>query len=240
MLDLQIPILTLAAATAVMALACTLQASVGIGMALLAAPLLLLLDSRLVPGPMLLAGTVLAASSAFTERRSVSRQALALPLLGLLLGTGLGGIAQLHVRPVQLNFVFATTVLCAVLLSLAGFRVSANPIALFIGGTVSGAMGTLVGIHGPPMAIVLQGESPVRARATLGVFFSLAYLGTVAALVVFGRFGRTHLLLSAALIPGVLTGLAVAPYLRKRLSPEFFRRAVLLVSAASASALFFK
>jgi hypothetical protein len=57
---------------------------------------------------MLLADAFLAASSAFIERRSVSRQALALPLLGLLLGTGLGVLAQFYVLPGQLNYVFVT------------------------------------------------------------------------------------------------------------------------------------
>jgi hypothetical protein len=47
------------AANVVMAVAGALQASVGFGLALLAVPILTLLDPNLVPGPMLLAGSVL-------------------------------------------------------------------------------------------------------------------------------------------------------------------------------------
>jgi hypothetical protein len=54
-------------ANAIMLIASALQASVGFGLALLAVPLLALLDPRLVPGPMLLAGSLLALSCVYQE-----------------------------------------------------------------------------------------------------------------------------------------------------------------------------
>ena len=43
------------AAAVIMAIGCALQAAVGFGFALFSAPLLLLIDPRFVPGPILLA-----------------------------------------------------------------------------------------------------------------------------------------------------------------------------------------
>jgi len=50
-------------------------------------------------------------------------------------------------------------------------------------------MGMMVGIHGPPMALVLQHAWPEQAHAMLGAFFFVAYVGSVVALAVLGLFG---------------------------------------------------
>ena len=49
----------MAIAVAIMAMGSALQASVGIGLALLVVPLLALVDQSFIPGPMLLAGVML-------------------------------------------------------------------------------------------------------------------------------------------------------------------------------------
>jgi hypothetical protein len=67
MLEIGVPLITIIASNAIMSIASSLQASVGFGLALLAVPLLALVDPRLVPGPMLLAGSLLALASAYRE-----------------------------------------------------------------------------------------------------------------------------------------------------------------------------
>jgi uncharacterized membrane protein YfcA len=95
-------------------------------------------------------------------------------------------------------------------------------------------MGTMVGIHGPPMALVLQHARPEQTRAMLGAFFFVAYVGSVVALAAIGLFGVLHLQLAAALLPGVVAGLCVAPLLAGFLNPVRLRLAILSVSASSA------
>jgi hypothetical protein len=63
-------------AVAIMALGSALQAAVGIGLALFVVPVLALIDPAYIPGPMLLAGTVLAAMTAWRERHAVDRPGL--------------------------------------------------------------------------------------------------------------------------------------------------------------------
>jgi hypothetical protein len=63
-------------------------------------------------------------------------------------------------------------------------------------------MGAMVGIHGPPISLVFQNTEPRVARAMLGAFFAVAYLGAVAALAAFGLF-IPHLVRAAILLPGV-------------------------------------
>ena len=92
----------------------------------------------------------------------------------------------------------------------------------------------MVGIHGPPIALVLQHARPEQVRAMLGAFFFVAYVGSVAALTAFGLFGVLQLQWAAALLPGVVTGLCVAPLLAEFLHPARLRGAILSISAASA------
>jgi uncharacterized membrane protein YfcA len=222
------------AANAIMAIASALQTSVGIGLALLAVPLLALLDPRLVPGPMLLAGSLLALASAYRERHAMDTKGFGLSLLGLATGTVFGAVALSSISTEYLGKVFATVVLLAVGLSISGLHVRPTRPALFAGGGAAGVMGTMVGIHGPPMALVLQHARPEQARAMLGAFFFVAYVGSVVALAVFGLFGVLQLKLAAGLLPGVVAGLLVAPCLTGFISPARLRVAILSISASSA------
>lgn len=229
-----LPLVTVIAANVIMAIASALQASVGIGLALLAVPLLALLDPRLVPGPMLLAGSVLALASAYRERHAVDLTSFRLSLLGLGIGSVLGAVALRAIDARNLRTVFALLILLAVALSVSRLRVQPTGPALFAGSGAAGIMGTMAGIHGPPIALVFQHARPDQARAMLGAFFFVAYLGSVVVLAVFGLFGIPHLELAAWLLPGVVAGLLVAPRLAGLISPSRLRVAILSISTASA------
>jgi uncharacterized membrane protein YfcA len=87
MLDQPFEPLALALPIAIMAIGSAFQASVGIGMALFVVPLLALVDQSFVPGPMLLAGVILAMMTAYRERRAIDGPALRSSLVGLVVGT---------------------------------------------------------------------------------------------------------------------------------------------------------
>jgi hypothetical protein len=227
-------------ANAVMLIASALQASVGIGLALLAVPFLALIEPNLVPGPMLLAGSLLAFMSGFRERHAVDAKGFGLSFLGLAIGTVAGAFALGAINPAYVGKVFGALVLLAVGLSVSGLRVRPTPRALFAGGSASGVMGTMAGIHGPPMALVFQNAKPEQARAMLGAFFFVAYVGSVLALAAVGLFGMRELRLAAVLVPGVLVGVLIAPRLAQYLSPARLRAAILGISATSAVVLLFR
>ena len=235
-----LPLAIMIMANIIIAMASALQASVGIGLALLAVPLLALLDARLVPGPLLLAGAFLALASAYRERHAVDVQGFGLSLLGLALGTVCGAAVLRTLRAVPLSKVFAILILLAVVLSVSGVHVRPTRLALFVGGSVAGVMGTMVGIHGPPIALVLQHARPGQVRAMLGAFFFVAYVGSVVALTAFGLFGLRQLQWAAGLLPGVVAGLCVAPLLAEFLNPARLRVALLSISASSAVVLLWR
>ena len=64
---MDLELLILLAACTIVAFSAILQGSVGFGFSIVAAPLLILLDRRLVPGPLLLAGLLLVIFLTFRE-----------------------------------------------------------------------------------------------------------------------------------------------------------------------------
>jgi uncharacterized membrane protein YfcA len=229
------PILPFVLATAIIAAASALQAVSGMGMALLAAPLLVLIDPAFVPGPMLCAVMALSAAVARRDRAAIDRSVLTMALGGLLAGTMIGAALLALFVGMNLVRVFATLILGAVLLSIFGAPVRVSRLSLLIGGAASGVLGTLSGVHGPPIALVLQHEPPERLRVTLCAFFAVGSALSILALAITGVFGIAQVGASLELLPGVAIGLAVAPLIS--IDRRRARAAVLAISAISALVL---
>jgi len=228
---------SVSAAVAIMALGSAFQASVGIGLAMFVVPVLALIDPTYVPGPILLAGTVLAAMTAWRERDALDRVGLLLSLVGLLIGTVVGAVALKVLQGAALPKVFGGLVLLAVMLSIIGLPLKGTGLSLSVAGAAAGIMGTMVGIHGPPIALVFQNAQPAIARATLGAFFTAAYLGSVAALGAVGLFGWPQVASTAILLPGVGLGVIAAPYIAPFVDRSRLKWSILAVSTVSALTL---
>jgi uncharacterized protein len=223
----------------IVAAAAALQASTGMGMALLAAPLLALVNPALVPGPVLCAVMVLSAVVAWRERITLNFRMLAPAILGLLFGTAIGTTVLALLVGWHFARIFAALILGAVLLSMLGLPIRAGRLTLLLGGTASGVLGTMAGVHGPPIALVMQHEPPGRLRATLCAIFAIGCAIALVALASIGAFGITQAGLSLKLLPGVAAGLALAPIVAGRIDRRRARTAVLAISALSALALLF-
>ncbi|MGE5269487.1 MAG: TSUP family transporter [Thiohalocapsa sp.] len=221
----------------VIAAGAALQASTGMGMALFAVPLLALLDPAYVPGPMLCSLMVLSAAVAWRERDAVDGRILVVSLLGFAVGSALGAVALRLLAGIDLSWLFALLILAALALSIAGLQIEAGRVALVVGGTASGVLGTLAGVQGPPIALVLQHQRPDRLRATLCAFFAAGSAVSLTALIAAGVFGTRQAGLGLALLPGVPLGLVVAPFIARRIDRQRARLCVLVISALSALAL---
>jgi uncharacterized membrane protein YfcA len=229
--------LTLVIATMVVAVGSALQAATGMGMALFAAPLLALIDPGYVPGPALCAVMALSAAVAWRERVAIDRHILTTALLGLGAGCVIGAILLAFLIGLDLTRVFAVLILAAVFLSVAGLHLRTNKLVLLLGGMASGVLGTMSGVHGPPIALVLQHEAPDRLRATLCAFFAVGGMVSILALAAAGVFGIGQIGLGLELLPGVVLGFAIAPAFARRINRRRARVAVLVISALSALVL---
>ena len=221
----------------VMVVGADLQASVGLGMALLVVPILAMVNTGFVPGPVMFAGIVLAAATAFRDRAAVDRVTLRASLLGLAAGTAVGVAALAYISGPLLPKVFGSLILLAVAISIARPNIVATPLSLLMGSTAAGIMGAMVGIHGPAIALVMQHAKPMQTRATLGAFFAIGYVIAVALRAVAGLFGTQELILGLALLPGTIIGYLAAPLISRFIDEATMRVAILVISSASALSL---
>lgn len=226
--------LEIAIASMVMAIGCAVQAAFGIGMALLVVPVLVLIDTRFVPGPILFAGIALAAATAYRDRAAINYHILNLSFVGLGIGTVVGAFALKYFSGSYLPKVFGGLILLATMMSIAGAKVSPKPRMLLAGSIASGIMGTMVGIHGPAISLVFQNEKPAQTRAILGAFFTVAYIIAILSLAFVGLFGGQEIVLGLALLPGVAIGYFAAPTISQFINQAMLKAAIVIVSLISA------
>ncbi len=226
----------LAVSTVIFLGAC-LQGAGGVGFGMFAAPILALWHPELVPGPLLVLGGCLAGMSMLREFRHIDLAGLRYALAGRIPASFVGS-ATLSMLPVPiLATVFAVLILLGVLLSLLGWRVSAEPRNLFVAGLFSGLMGTITSVGAPPMAIAMQSMAPERLRSTLGAFFLVGAVVSLLALAWVGRFDLTQLGYGVVLLVPLTAGFAVSGRLAARLKREHARLIVLALSGLAATAL---
>jgi len=213
------------------------QGCVGLGLGLVAAPAMALLEPTLVPATILLVTSVLPLLTSAREFDGVDWSGLRFALLGRLPGVVLGSWIVVTQPPRTTAVVVAVVVLGAVLLSVTSWDARPTPRALLIAGVVSGVSGTATSIGGPPVAMLYQRASGSTLRSTMGVYFLVGNVLSGAALAVAGEIGQRELLRALALLPFLLVGFWLSGPLRRRVDGGRLRVAVLVVSAAGAVVL---
>lgn len=213
--------------------AAIVQAGLGMGFGLTAAPLLALLDPHLVPAPTLVIGLVTAASTAWKERQDIVWREVGTGITGRFLGVVAGTlILALLVDRKAFELVFGLMVTLAVALSLGGWRLGFSRIKLMAMGVVSGVMGTITSVGAPPLALIYQDHDPIRARPTLAAFFAMGCGLSLAGLAVSGWMHRHDLWLALTMGPPTILGMFVASRLKGRFDRSY--RPVLLSIAGLA------
>lgn len=221
----------LVAAGAVAAVGAILQGSVGFGLGMLAAPLLVLIDPAFVPAPLLTAALALTVLVTYRERRAIDLDGVGWVLAGRLPGTILGAAIMAVAPQRATNLLVGVVVFIGVALIGSGVSLPHSRPVLFGAGTLSGIMGTTTSIGGPPIAALYHDAPGDKIRGTMSGLFTVGLVIALTALAVVGRFGRTELYLAGWLLPGTVLGYAVSGYIAPILDRGRTRLAVLTVSA---------
>ena len=215
----------------------TLQGAIGFGMGLLAAPILILLDPRFVPAPILVCTLVLTLLMTYRERHAIDVGGIKWALLGRIAGTTLAGWILAIVAADTLVLLFGLFILAAVAMSASGLRFEPTGSALITAGLISGVLGTVAAVGGPPLALLYQDASGARIRSTISGFFVIGTIVSLAALWVVGRFGTGELRLALLMLPGMLAGLALSRHVAPFVDRGHTRPAVLAVVALTGVAI---
>ena len=226
----------IAAAVAVMAAGAAVQGSVGFGLNVVAAPILIQINPDLVPGPLLAAALAMSLMVARRDRSGINRPALTWALAGRLPGAILGVFllveGVLGLEPVGVPGVGDPGRRRAV--------GGADPPAAGTSGDrarglrVGCVAGTTTGVGGPPMALALQHIPPRQLRGTMSVYFLVGASFSLALLAAWGHFGTRHLVAVGILVPGQLLGYFLSGRLVPVLERGYTRPALLVISVAAA------
>ncbi|TYK45998.1 sulfite exporter TauE/SafE family protein [Actinomadura decatromicini] len=213
------------------------QGSVGLGVGLVATPIVTMLFPSLMPGSILVVALALPVATLAREVGHADLRGLGWAFGGRLVGTPLGVLLVAAVPQRALGIVIGGVVLAGLAVTAWSREVPRNRRTLAAAGVVSGATGTASGIGGPPLALLYQRESGPRVRATLAVFFIVGALLSLATLAAAGRLPVRQVTAGLALTPFVLAGFAAAGPLRRYLDDGRLRTALLVVVGTSAAAL---
>ena len=227
----------LALASLVVFLGALTQSLIGFGLAVVASPLLYIVDPDLVPGPVIAMGFTIALLTLFRERGHLEFNGLQYALLGRVPGGFIGASLLLFAPQPILGLSIAAIVAVAVILSLYKFSLPVNKKTLFGAGVVSGIFGNIAAIGGPPMAILLAGKDASQFRAALSAFFIFSSTIAMVILAITGLLELKHLWLSLLLLPSVLLGYLVAGRLVGRVDKEKTKMATLILCSISALVL---
>ncbi len=221
----------------VVAVGALVQGSVGFGLALVAAPFLAILDPALVPVPLLLVTLAQAVLGLVREHADTDWSGVGWALLGRLPGIALGVLAVTTLPPRAFLVVVAGTVLVCAALSAIRWQPRPTVPALLVAGVVSGAGGTAASIGGPPVALLYQGQTGPRVRATLAAYFTAGTVLSLGGLLLGGQVSADALGSAALLLPFMAAGFWVSNPARRLLDRGWVRPAVLAVSAGGALVL---
>ncbi|MBB1363772.1 MULTISPECIES: sulfite exporter TauE/SafE family protein [unclassified Shewanella] len=213
------------------------QSLIGFGLAVVASPLLYIVNPQLVPVPIIVMGFAISAMTLFRERGHLQFNGLQYALLGRIPGGFLGAGLLLFAPQAILGLVIAGIVFIAVILSIFRFTAPINRLSLFIAGVFSGIFGNIAAIGGPPMAILLAGQDPGQFRAALSAFFVFSSLIALAILTIVGLVEVKHLWLSLLLLPSVVAGYLVSGRLIGRVDKDKTRIVTLVLCSISATVL---
>ena len=211
----------------------TVQGSVGFGLGLVAAPILMLIQPQLLPGPLIVVGLVLTVVMAVRGWRFVEHVVIMWLLVGFLPGLWLGREVLQILSARQTDFLFGFLVLLAVGLSVVGWNPQRKPQVLIPAGLLSAILSMTTTVGGPPAALALQNMSGQRFRSTLALFFALSCVLTLLFLSSIQLFGPRTLLQGVGLMPPVILGLWVSGKVSRWLDQGKTRTAVLMVAVLS-------
>lgn len=217
-------------ANLVLAIGACIQGVIGYGIALLAAPLLYLINPDYVPIPIILTSTLLCSLLILREWKHVELRSLSWTILGGGLGVILAAMLLMYLSASQFGIVFGTLILIAVVMSLLGKNPRITPFTSSAAGFVSGFMGACTSIGGPPVALLYQSADADTIRANLPAFFLCTCIVAIITFSATGALDYGDVKLFLWMIPGVVTGFLLSTLLKPWLTGKSIRPAILAIA----------
>jgi uncharacterized membrane protein YfcA len=209
------------------------QGATGMGFALVVAPVVGLLEPRLLPVAVLLLMLPLNVYVVWREHAALDWVGTRWITAGRVAGTAAGMWVLLVLSASQLDLFVGLSTIAAVLATLAAPAFAPNRTAFVSAGLVTGVTETATGIGGPPLALVYQHRPVATMRSTLALCFLIGQVISLATLAVAGRVESSQCIAAAELLPALAVGAFLSHRVHARVNARFLRAFVLVFAMAS-------
>ncbi len=216
------------------------QTTVGLGLGLVAAPVITFVAPELMPGIIIMLGMTLPVLTLVREHHDIDWHGIVWATPARLVGTVVGVWIITRVTAEDLERLVGVVVLLAVFLTVQTFSLPVNRGTLGGAGFISGVTGTATSIGGPPLALLYQHRPPHQVRSTLSIFFITGSSVSLIGLGLAGELASSQVKIAMLLFPVLVLGVLAGTRLRSRLPLSVMRPALLAVSAISAVVLIAK
>ncbi|AKU16845.1 sulfite exporter TauE/SafE family protein [Luteipulveratus mongoliensis] len=209
------------------------QSVAGFGLAVVTAPVVVMLAPDLMPGALLVPSLALPFVELTRGQRDIDGRSLGWAMLGRLLLLPVGIALVALTSPTVIAVLVGVMVLVAVGASVWMVDLRPRPASAFGAGMLTGVTGTAAAIGGPFLGLVLQHERPSRVRSTLAAFFVLGASVSLIGLAAVGELTQDQVRVGLVWVPFVAAGAVLSIPVRRRLAPERMRKCVLVVAAVA-------
>lgn len=211
------------------------QGTAGFGFALIVAPVVGLLEPRLLPVLLLVLMIPLNIYIAWRERHALDTVGAGWITIGRAVGTAGGLWVLVAVSEGGLSLLIGGFTVLAALASLLAPSFTPGRPALLTAGAVTGVTETATGIGGPPLALVYQHRPAPVLRSTVAICFLVGELLSLAVLGASGRITIEQVQLALLVLPALTLGAFLSRLVHHRVDGPVMRTLVLgfaLVSGA--------
>ncbi|TWX63690.1 sulfite exporter TauE/SafE family protein [Colwellia demingiae] len=217
-----------------------LQSMSGFGLAVVASPILVIINPNFLPAPILALGCILSLLNCIRYRQQLHFSNIKIALLARIPGSVLGILLLALLPPIFFAVGFSLLIMLSVLLTYRRVDIHHCARNLVLAGFFSGLMGTTTSVGGPPIALVYQNSKLSTLRAELGLFFLIGTLVSLAMLLASGNINYAQVQLTLPLIPALFVGFASSFYLDKYLGQRYLKPLIATLSLTSCGIILLK
>ncbi len=217
--------------------AAAVQGTLGMGFAILAVPVMSLINPVLAPVPQLFLSLPQSIGAVTRERSRVDRRGVFWIFLGTLPGAAIGVWLLSIATDRTLDIFIGMMVLVAVLILAGGVRLVRNGAVEFGAGVFAGVSSYVSTVGGPPVALLYSKDEGPTVRATLGLIFLFGTSITLIVRIAAGDITSTDVVLGLSLMPAAAVGFAMSSWLKERIASSQLRAGIFILSGAAAVAL---
>ena len=203
------------------------QGSAGMGFAMIAAPVVSLLEPSLIPVMLLVLMIPLNGYVGWRERAALDWRGVKWITVGRFAGTFIGLWILLIVNLQQLEMLIGWSTVIAAAVALVVPAFDPNRTGLVAVGFITGITETSTGVGGPPLALAYQHKPGPVLRSTVAACFLVGEAISLIVLAVGGKISGGTLLISAALLPFLAAGSFASRFVHHRLDGPLLRFIVL-------------